>query len=576
MNESKRRDIALLILIVLAVYFPAITGNINSVDDGHIIRAYAESGQRTLQNIMLPGDQFYFRPLIELTYYLDNFFWDLDPRIMHLENIFLHLLNVVMVYLVAARVSVLVGNLPFLPLTSALLFAVHPVNTEAVSWIAGRTDPLAAFFVLASMLFLLKYKQLGLTRYFAVSFAAMLVAFLAKETSVMLLPVSAGFVFLLRPESLNNAENCRKKRIVAVSYLLLCTVLSGYVAVRLFLKPTGSENAFTVLHQGSFDIALMLRDLLATSGFYLKKFFFPFPLNFAIDTVSPWYVIPGSAALLAAAYFFRSRTILMLLLGSGLAFMVPAIVVRLAVLNWTPVAERYLYIPAAFFSMGFAGIVIRKAIIAGRETVLFAFVAGVVIFFAGATFTRNFIWQDNLSLYRDAVAKSPEFGDIHNELGTALLKKGDWKAARIHFEIAMKRSSRPVIRELAELNILSCDMEGKTLASKKEIMQRYVESRDTAQPELVRLLRNTSHEILRTEPDAVARAVLMREIISLNDRIFKMVRDPHCLYSNGQLMLALGDKSAALGYFHETIAIATPDVYYFNAAKKLVNNLEKQ
>ena len=575
MDESKRRDIAFLILIVLAVYFPAITNNVNSVDDIHIIKAYAESGQRTLQKILLPGDQFYFRPLIELTYYLDNFFWGLDPGIMHLENIFLHILNVVMVYLVAVQVSVHVGKLAYLPLTSALLFAVHPVNTEAVSWIAGRTDPIAAFFVLVSILYLLKFIQLGLTRYFAVSFATMLFACLAKETSTMLLPVSAGFIYLMRPLNPYGSASFRTRQ-PAVMYLLLCVVLAGYIVVRLYLKPGGSENAFTILQQGSFDCALMLKNMLVTAGFYVKKFFVPFPLNFAIDSVSVWYVVPGTVALLSASYFLRRRTILLFFLGAGLAFLVPAIVVRLAALNWTPVAERYLYIPTAFFSIGVTGIVIQKGVNSGREKLFAILVAGVVIFFAGVTFNRNIIWRDNLSLYRDAVAKSPEFGDIHNELGIELLKRGDGTAARMHFEIAMKRSTRPLIRELAELNMLSCEMEGKSLVSKKEIIRRYIDSHDTIQPELIRFLRNVTNEILRIEPHVSERTAMMREIISLNDRLFQMIRDPHCLYSNGQLMLALGDKPAALGYFRKTVTIAASDVFYFDSAKKLITNLEKQ
>lgn len=575
MNDTKRRDIALLILIVLAVYFPAITNNINSIDDGHIIRAYAENGQRTLQNILLPGNQFYFRPLIELTYYLDNVLWDLDPRIMHLENILLHLLNVIMVYLVAVRVSMLAGKLPYLPLTSALLFAVHPINTEAVSWIAGRTDPLAALFVLISMLFLLKFLQFGLTRYFIGSFATMLLAVLTKETAIMLLPVSVGFIFLLPIESLDNCV-CHKKRPAAVVYAFFCAALGGYALFRLFMKPVGSENAFTVLYQGSFNSVLMLKDLLATTGFYIKKLLVPLPLNFAIDSVSVWYVIPGSIALAIAAYFLRHRTIVVFFLGSGLLFVIPAIVVRLAALNWTPVAERYLYIPAAFFSIGLSVVVIRVLLKAQRKKTLFALVAALVIFFMTATFNRNLLWRDNLSLYKDAVAKSPQFGDIHNELGVALLKNGDSKAARVHFEKAMKHSSRSVIREFAELNLLSCEMDGRSLESKKEIMQRYVASHEKVQPEFVRQLRNITHELLRSELDAGARIVLMKEIVGLNDKIFQMVRDPHCLYSSGQFMLALGDKSAALGYFRKTITTAAPDVYYFDAAKKLVNDMEKQ
>lgn len=578
MNNAKRRDIALLILTVLTVYFPSVTNTINSVDDSHIIRVYSEAGLRTLRSILIPSDQFYFRPLVELTYYLDNLLWGLDPLVMHLENVLLHLVNVIMVYLLASRVSPLTGNLPYLQLISALLFAVHPVNTEAVSWIAGRTDPLAAFFVLLSLYYLLKFIDQGLLRDFSVSLMVLLLALLAKETSIMLLPVSAALVWIMRlPDETSSPAACtiRKKKAVTAIYLLLCGALGGYAAVRLLHKPAGSVNAFSVLFQESrLDLNSVVVDTLVTTGFYLKKFFLPFPLNFAIVELNLWYLVPGIAALLITWRFFRQRTVLLFFMVAGLIFLVPSVVVRLAGLNWTPVAERYLYIPTAFMAIAVSGMVIRWMATVDRKRLTAAFFIGVLVFFAGASFHRNLIWRDNLSLFRDAVAKSPEFGDIHNELGVALVRNGDCKTARQHFELAMKRSNRPVIRELAELNMLNCNMEGKALPEKRMIMRRYVASRQSVQPELLRMLRNVTYEILRTEPDADVRNALAKETISLNDMLFQMVRDPYCLYSNGQLMLTLGDKLAALAYFRRTITYAPADAYYYEPAKTLVDRLK--
>lgn len=577
MNDTKRHDIAFLVLTVLAVYYPAISNTINSVDDPHIIRVYAEDGLRTLPTILIPSDQFYFRPFIELTYYLDNLLWGLDPQIMHLENIILHLANVVMLYLVASRVSQLAGNLPYLPLTSAMLYAVHPVNTEAVSWIAGRTDPLACFFILLSFFYLLNFMQHGLLQHVAISCVVMFFAILTKETAVMLLPASAVLIWgvMLPAEAGNQTYSNRGRKWVVAVYLVLFVALAGYAAVRLQLKPAGSANAFSVLFQeSSLDLNRVIVDSLVTTGFYLKKFFLPLPLNFAIVEMSPLYVVPGAAALLVLWYFFKYRTILVYCMVAGLIFLIPSLVVRLAGLNWTPVAERYLYIPSAFLTIAVCGSVISWAIKNGWERLTASLCIGLLILFAGTTFHRNIIWRDNLSLFRDAVAKSPEFADIHNELGVALVKNGDCMSARPHFEFAVWRSSRPVIRDLAELNLLNCDMAEKTLAEKRVIMRSYIASRESVQPDLLRLLRSITHELFKAESEPNTRTALVREMVSLNDKLFEMVRDPHCLYSNGQFMLVLGDRSTARVYFQKTIATASVDAFYYEPAKKLIRQLE--
>lgn len=576
MNVSKHYRLLFLVLVVLAIYFPAITTTINTVDDVHILKAYG-NGQLTLQQILLPGNQFYFRPIIELTYYLDNFIWGLEPSFMHLENILLHALNVILVYLFASRIAELNGEPAGLPFVGALLFAVHPINTEPVSWIAGRTDPLAAFFILLSFIYLLKSHQSGKVTDFIFSVAAMFCSFLVKETAFMLLPASILLAYSLKlnPDALHEGHT-RVRRWINVTYPALLALGAVFAVVRLFLKPSGSENAFTMLQSQDFDSVELAYELLTTLGFYVKKLFIPSPLNFAIDNINPWYVVPGILAVVALILFFRARRIYLILFITTLLFIFPALIVKLTAINWTPVAERYLYIPSTFFSILAAAGIIRMTSGAWQKRALYPVLTIIIIFFGVTAFKRNIVWRDNFTLYSDAVSKSPNFGDIHNELGVALGKRGEFESARKHFFLAKQLSRRPLIRTFAELNLLNCDMQGKSLYEKKDIISRYVALNDNVQPEVLRMLRNVYHNILFTGTDPKENESLRKKIIALNDRLYRETNDTHCLYSNGQLMLALGNQRAALDYFRKTVIAAPSDAYYYEPAKKLIYRLENR
>src|SRR5690242_10177233 len=98
---------------------------------------------------------------------------------MHLENVLFHLLNVLLLFAVARRYAPeQEGRPPLLALTAALLFALHPINAEAVNWISGRSDLIACFFVLLSA-FLLRQPTAG----FASGFAATVLAALSLLTA---------------------------------------------------------------------------------------------------------------------------------------------------------------------------------------------------------------------------------------------------------------------------------------------------------------------------------------------------------------------------------------------------------
>ena len=130
------------------------------------------------------------RPLLKLTYALNN---SLDLREMgfHLFNIGVHAANAILVFALlerlARREKVKPVSATMMALTGALLFALHPVQTEAVTYISGRSTSLAAFFSLASLLAWIAGRTRSRQSAFWMIFSAVLfaLALLVKETAVV-------------------------------------------------------------------------------------------------------------------------------------------------------------------------------------------------------------------------------------------------------------------------------------------------------------------------------------------------------------------------------------------------------
>lgn len=567
--EANRSRILLILLIVLAIYFPAVSDQINSIDDSHIIAAYENSG-RSLIQVLSPYGKFYYRPLIELSFFLDDLLWDLDPLIMHLENILLHALNALLVYQLAKKLPV-VDRLPSLPFVSSLLFALHPMQTEAVSWIAGRTDPLAAFFVLAGLNFFLRWRLHRGKVDLVLATALILLSLLTKETAVaLILALPLIYYSWGRHEAFDRSESYHLRIFIGVLVVSVATVFS-----LLWKFPKLLDAVSTVLSR-PVNWYTDLPDGMKYFGYYVRKFFVPYPLNFAIYSVNMWYAALGGLATLVVLYFTWKKCVLGTALVTGSLFMLPPVVAGVAGINWTPVAERYLYLPTAFLSIAFSGFVLQSAALIYKKQLAGLFFTIIVLLFSFITFNRNVIWRSNFTLYSDAVKKSPNFGDIHLELGGALAKKGQYDEAVPHFRVAEQLSKRQTIREYASMNLLFCGINNKPLNDKRKMMNAYVANKDYVHPDIIRTWRDIDKELLKKEDNLTNRAALMNEIMMLNDRLYRVTKDTVCLYTNAQISLVLGKKERALELFRQTVAEAPPGAYYFDSAQKLTAQLERK
>jgi len=176
----------------------------------------------------LVGEPFrIYRPLVSLSFMADFSLWVLNPWGYHLTNVTLHVANSILTYFLM-RVYVF----PATALMASVLFAVHPIHTESVTYISGRGDLLMAFFLLSGVIVFLKSERYRSWPLYIASLPLFFLALLAKETAVIvpLLLIAADVSAYLSFRRTDLVRLCSRQIgpfMVVGAYCLLREILSG-------------------------------------------------------------------------------------------------------------------------------------------------------------------------------------------------------------------------------------------------------------------------------------------------------------------------------------------------------------
>jgi len=154
------------------------------IEDNRYVKDWSSISQTFTQDIGAGGDKKwnFYRPLQMVTYMGDYSLWKLNAKGYHLTNIVLHIFVALCIYWL---MNVIFNN-NFLSSLTGMLFIVHPVHTEAVTYIAGRADSLALLFMLLCFIFYIKSppsKRIGQYLLMVLSYT---LALLSKESSLIL------------------------------------------------------------------------------------------------------------------------------------------------------------------------------------------------------------------------------------------------------------------------------------------------------------------------------------------------------------------------------------------------------
>lgn len=547
----------LIVLLVCGVYFPAFNGAIISIDDVQILARYADNP--SLKYMFSPGEGYYFRPIIELSYYVDSFLWLQNPFIIHTENIIIHVINAWLIFLIASRLAP--ENILFAFL-SAVVFAVHPINSEAICWLAGRTDPMAMMFILLGVHSLLKGVKRNETLHYwcAVGFGCC--ALLTKETAVIFLPVACLMLWWF------NADI----KVQKISWLVTGGVCVGILLFFFLFKQHGAI-AELFLNEDKNLMDMVLKGLSIT-GYYLKKVIVPFPLNFAVTKVPQSFALITGVVVLLIVMIRRDCWYLFLV--SGLLFLLPSVVAGMFNVAWTIVADRYLYIPMGFFSIGMIGILGQARVTIRHPYLICNIGCFIVVAAASATFQRSKVWQSNVTLFQDTVNKSPDFALARNQLALALIKDGRYSDAKVQLGLASSMNMSSAVRQLVTKNkLLLMLVDGSLPEDSRQILLSEVgKNFHNYETEVLNVLRNIDYRLYMKTSDLICKQEIVNEIVMISDVIYKRTKDPILPYNNGQLLLSLDKNNAALEYFQVVADTAPDDSIYKEPSKKLVQRLK--
>jgi tetratricopeptide (TPR) repeat protein len=371
----------------------------------------------------------YYRPLQQLTYALDQRLGDGSPIAFHASNVAWHLLACLLVYFLGRALFRDEGPV-FL---ATLLFAVHPIHTEAVSWIASRGDTMTTAGCCAALLAFIH----GLAaprpgkRATLLALAALfwLGALLSKENALTFPAVVALWILMAGRAAMRPSGPRPWQAFTAV----FIPTLGVYFLLRFGLAqvpfPTPSEPhplADGVLHGA---------EVLAR---YLGMLVNPWPPNLFRGEVLSQQPSPVGWLCLAIVVALAGLTVvacrrapsLGFCLGWVLITFVPALdLVRVPM----PLAERSAYLP----SVGFCWLV---ALLAARlrKPACWALMGALVVLGGALTLLRNVDYSDEIALWRQTARVAPHTLEAREALGALYGREGAWKASEAEYETLVK------------------------------------------------------------------------------------------------------------------------------------------
>lgn len=422
--RRQRIDILCIAATVSAVYLLALNAGFLALDDTDTIR-FVQSGNVSFHDLFFSSGKGYYRPLPTISLLADFLFFGGNPAGYHLTNLLLHLANALLVYHFAKiHMREQEGDTLF-PLLAGMLFAAHPVNSEAVAWICGRADLLCCFFFLLTFIALVRSGRRMTFARGSFIFVAYLCSLMSKEASLFLIVLAPIWLYLER-----GATQWRSMVTACVPVFFAAAV---YLLLRQGLPVSSDPAAAPAPVSGGGPLSLIVEGA-AACGFYLGKLVYPFPLNIAITEI-PFGMCVSIFFFIAAIslpLWLRKETLRAPLCFLALS-LVPPIGAMYLSLPWTPYAERYLYLPSVAFSLCVA------IVCSGYERWIPRCVPLMcILLFAVFTVHRVALWTRPIPFWEDAVEKSPRFGTVRLLLSAAYLQEGRYREAEESLRQALR------------------------------------------------------------------------------------------------------------------------------------------
>lgn len=434
--------------LVLACYWPALTGSILWDDPAHVTRADLRSwqGLGRIWTDMRATQQYY--PVLFSAFWIEHRLWGDHTIGYHLANVVLHAMACCLLAALLRRLWTSSGKTVMPPGTewfTAALFAVHPVCVESVAWISEQKNTLSLVFYLLAGWAYLDFAAERRSRSYVLASILFLLA-IGSKTVTVTLPAALLVVLWWKQGKLS----WRRDVVPLIPWFLVAGAMGLFTSwfERNWIGASGSE----------FELTFLQRLLLAgrVLWFYIGKIIWPADLMFYYPRwdvpahAMSWFgYLVAAAFVTAVLWVVRKRArgpLASWLLFAGSVF--PS----LGFFNVYPflfsyVADHFQYLASAGLIASITG---GCALLLNTRPLWvraagFSVGGGVILAFAVLSHRQSALYQNNETLFRATIARNPSAWMAHQNLALTLVRTPDRheEAMREYREVLRLRPNHP-------------------------------------------------------------------------------------------------------------------------------------
>lgn len=424
----KKRSILTAFILLCALGFTVYTNSMNGdfvwddknlVQNNPLVKSWPDITGIFTQDIAGKQEAVpygYYRPFTVMTYALNWAVGNFNVEIYHFTNIVLHILTAFSIYFLV----LILFHDAALALLTAFLFVVHPVHTEAVTYISGRAGILSALFMILSFIFYIQYQKSGNKRLYAFMLIGYALALLSKENSFIFPAVLLLYHYIFKKEFKIKAF------LPVLGLWAVCFYLrSVFLGFSLF-NPDASDWGTSLARLPGFFVAI---------GSYLRLLFFPFDLhmeygNYYFHPYDFRFIAGVLISVLLLSYALRKRTANVLLSFSICWFFV-TLLPNSSIYPVTAfyMAEHWLYLPSVGFFIIISRWLINLYRLKRLKILALFLMLGIALFYSSLTIKQNNYWREPIAFYKRTLKYAPWSERVYYNLGLVYSRLGNYPEA---------------------------------------------------------------------------------------------------------------------------------------------------
>jgi len=440
-----------ILIITFIVFSPSLKNGFTNWDDNVYVPENNLIKSISSENIKKMFDtqnhvSLNYHPITILSLAIDYKISQYNAKTFHLTNILFHLFNTALVF---SFIFLLSDKKLMVAVITSILFGIHPMHVESVSWIAERKDVLYVFFFMLSLIVYLKYIQESGKKkiiLYVLVFFLFLLSILSKAMAIVL-PLVLLLIDFYMDRKFDKNVVLEKLPFFALSLIF------GLLAVKI--QSNGAIANFAVF-------TIPQRICFASYGIvnYIYSVFIPINLSCfyryptLVDNHMPYiyYLAPVIVIALLCATIYMAKKNKVIFFGVFFFVTTVAMVLQFISVGKAIVADRYTYLSyiGIFFIIAMSYDWLQNTndekFNIYKKTAPFL-LGGFLMFIAYQTFQRTKVWKDSEILWTDAITKDPQ-----NE--TAYTNRGSYLINKTSFDVDKKKAGEPEYEKaLADFNI---------------------------------------------------------------------------------------------------------------------------